>query len=380
MRVLAVSANRSNLIMPAFPLGLSWVSSALKAAGHDVRLLDLRFSERPRRYLAEVIRAFNPDLVGVSLRNIDNQDMLNPLSFVPEASEVVRVVKAVSDIPVVLGGSGFSIFPASCMREIAPDFGVAGEGELSLPMLLRVLEGRGRLEEVPGLLWREGDELRQNPMVFIEDMGELPVPDHMEVDLDLYWRRWGTEGLPGLAAVQTRRGCDRRCIYCSTPGLEDRRLRLRPREAVMEEVGLLTRGREDREIHFVDSLFNIPVKYSAALCGDLSRHCPGIRWRTTYNPSVVDEELIALMARAGCRLVMLGNESGCDAMLENLGKGFHLDKVREAVRLIRGYGMRLHLYLLLSGPGETRESVAESLRFLEQVSPDYATICVGIRI
>ncbi|MDY6796746.1 MAG: radical SAM protein [Actinomycetota bacterium] len=157
-------------------------------------------------------------------------------------------------------------------------------------------------------------------------------------------------------------------------------MRLRPSEALLEEVEMLTRDREDREIHFVGSLFNLPPDYTVALCRDLAHRCPGIIWRITYNPSVIDEELIVSMAGAGCHLVMLGNESGCDAMLDNLGKGVHIDQVREVIRLICRYGMNVYLCLLLGGQGETRRIVSDSLAFLEEMSPRYATISVGIRI
>ncbi len=138
--------------------------------------------------------------------------------------------------------------------------------------------------------------------------------------------------------------------------------------------------RASDRFYFVDSTFNLPPAYAKDLCAAFASANLGIRWRCILYPGFVDEELVRMMAEAGCSEVGLGFESGCPAMLRSYNKKFDLDQVWAASRMLKDYGIRTTGFLLLGGPGETRVSVRESLAFADFLKLDLLKLTAGIRI
>jgi radical SAM superfamily enzyme YgiQ (UPF0313 family) len=132
--------------------------------------------------------------------------------------------------------------------------------------------------------------------------------------------------------------------------------------------------------YFVDNTFNLPPKYAKDLCTALGSAGLGIRWRCILYPGFVDEDMVRKMAEAGCIEVSLGFESGCAAILRKFNKKFDVDQVRAASVMLRNYGIRRIGFLLLGGPGETKESVRESLAFADSLKLDMLKLTMGIRI
>ena len=111
MRVLLINSNLRDDFFAAAPIGLCYIASATESAGHEVKVLDLCFKARIHREIRESVKTFSPDVVGISVRNIDNCNMLYPVSYVPQIREMVRHIRQVSNAPVVLGGAGASLIP-----------------------------------------------------------------------------------------------------------------------------------------------------------------------------------------------------------------------------------------------------------------------------
>jgi radical SAM superfamily enzyme YgiQ (UPF0313 family) len=134
------------------------------------------------------------------------------------------------------------------------------------------------------------------------------------------------------------------------------------------------------QFFFVDNSFNIPEQHALDLCKELARLQPQIRWRCIMYPQGVSEHLVAQMAKTGCCEVSLGFESGCLRILREMHKRYAPHEVREASELLRRHGIRRFGFLLLGGPGETRESVEESLALATSLNLDALRVTVGIRI
>ena len=117
--------------MLTWPLGLACVAAATQKAGHEVKLLDLMEANDPNATLAEAIHEFNPDVIGISVRNIDDQSMENTQFLLDDVREAVAVCRSLSKAPIVLGGAGYSIFPESSLEYLGADMGIQGEGEKS---------------------------------------------------------------------------------------------------------------------------------------------------------------------------------------------------------------------------------------------------------
>ena len=371
MHVLLISANTERINLPTLPFGLALVAAAVRAAGHAVRMLDLRCETDPHAAVARAIRAFRPDAIGISVRNVDDQCMERPRFLLADVAPVVTACRECSSAPLVLGGAGYSIFPAAALAYLGADFGVRGEGEVAFPALLTRLERGGDPADLPGI-YTAGQTGRAGHSL-VADLDSLASPAE-----DL----WPTADPadPDLwVPVQSRRGCPLECSYCSTPGLEGRTIRARSAGRVAKEIARLARA-GFRRFYVVDNTFNLPVDYAVDLCRRLAAERLDIAWRCILYPQNVPEELMRGMAAAGCVEVGLGFESGAVAVLRAMNKRFVPEEVREMSDRLAAHGIRRMGFLLLGGPGETQETVAQSVAFAESLRLDQLRITVGIRI
>jgi radical SAM superfamily enzyme YgiQ (UPF0313 family) len=371
MRVLLVSANTERINLPTVPLGLGYVAAATRRAGHEVAFLDLMVEEEPGTVVSEILERFRPEVIGISVRNIDDQKMEGTRFLLEPIKAIIARCRALTRAPIVLGGAGYSIYPESVLDYLGAEMGIQGEGEWSFPLLLDRLSEGTDPSGVPGLyLLGRGP---QGERTFERDLDSLPVPaDHLSIPpsevTDEYW-------LP----VQTRRGCPMGCSYCSTAMIEGTVTRRRSPELVVQEIARLVH-RGFRRFHFVDNTFNLPVAYARDLCQRINASGLDITWRSILYPWKVDEELVKEMARAGCWELSLGFESGNEKVLRAMNKRFSPDEVRRISRMLGDYGIRRMGFLLLGGPGETRESVEESLGFAESLRLEAMKVTTGIRI
>src|SRR4030042_3390651 len=151
MRVLLISANTEKIHMPTLPLGLACVASATQKAGYDVAMVDLMVEKDTRSALKEAIEGFSPDIIGVSVRNIDDQNMENPIFLLDTVKEIVAGCGSLSGARIILGGAGYSLFPESALSFLGADLGIQGEGEVVFPELIRRIEEGADLFKLPGL-------------------------------------------------------------------------------------------------------------------------------------------------------------------------------------------------------------------------------------
>lgn len=154
MKVLLVSANTEQFNMPAMPLGLACVAAAADEAGHEVLMIDLMFEMDPGAVLGKSIAEFNPECIGISIRNIDDQNYQSSAFFLDKVKEIVAICRKLSPAPVVLGGAGYSIFPEEVLFYLSADMGIEGDGDIIFPALLDRLEKNADTSEIPGLLIR----------------------------------------------------------------------------------------------------------------------------------------------------------------------------------------------------------------------------------
>jgi radical SAM superfamily enzyme YgiQ (UPF0313 family) len=321
--------------------------------------------------LRAAMEGFQPDIIGVSVRNIDDQSMTDTKFLLDQAKGVVTNCRALTDARIVLGGAGFSLFPESALDYLGAEMGIQGEGEKAFPALLEHLEKGADLSLVPGL-YLPGQGLL-GERVFTKDLDEFPLPDdHLLGAADA-----GNEDI--MIAVQTRRGCPMDCSYCSTATIEGRGLRKRSPEAVVEWIA---RRREAgfKRFMFVDNTFNIPAPYARKVCRALANAQLDISWTCIIYPGVGDRDLVNEMAEAGCSEVSLGFESGSDRILAGMNKRFDTKAVREFSSMLADHGIGQIGFQLLGGPGETKKTVMESFHFVDSLPLDVVKVSIGIRI
>lgn len=370
MRVLLISANTDRMNIPPLPLGLALVAAASRRAGHEVTLLNLMFERDAESAIREHIEDFRPGVIGISVRNVDDQNMELPQFLLPRVRQVVSTCRRLCDAPTVLGGAGYSIFPESALRYLGANMGIRGEGETTFPTVLERISRRESVSGLPGvyLPGRPPPERR-----FATNLDELPLPDP---------ELW-IPSVPGSAEfwvpVQSRRGCPMDCSFCSTSAIEGRSIR-RHSPAVIAGWVARAAARGFHNFHFVDNTFNLPPNYAKELCRKIIEMDLDLNiWCIAY-PKWIDSELAQLMARAGCREVSLGFESGSNRILGGFNKRFKTEEVRTVSKVFADVGIQRRGFLLLGGPGETRESVEESLGFADSLNLDALKITVGLRI
>ncbi|MGD9121811.1 MAG: radical SAM protein [Desulfobacterales bacterium] len=357
--------------MPTLPMGLGCVAAATQKAGHDVAFVDLLSAVDIGPLIKKTIHEFAPRVIGISARNIDDQVMQSPRFMLDQAKEVAALCRKLSKAPLVLGGAGYSMFPHSALEYVDADMGIQGEGEVAFPALLKHIEQQSDPGEVPGLYLR-GRGL-QAKRTYVKDLDSLPFPEPSLLltansDTANCW-------LP----FQTRRGCPLDCSYCSTATIEGHRIRQRsPAAAVRELYRWVDAGLN--QLFFVDNTFNLPKSYAMELCKRLAAAALGIGWRCIVYPRKISEDLVKTMARAGCSEVSLGFESGNNDILRAMNNRFDVGEIRQANQIFADYGIRRMGFLMLGGPGETRQSVEQSFDFVESLELDALKITLGIRI
>ena len=378
MKVLCISANDSRLIVPTFPLGLASVVAAL-GRHHEIRVVDCMFTPHCLEAVTQILHDFQPELIALSMRNLDNQDSCQPVFYFPEVKAFIDRLKAQSNRPVVVGGSAFNILPLELADYLSPDFGLVGEGELAFRTLVDTFP-KVNYAGIPGLVWRDGTGWRMTPPQAVPDLDGLPDPAWEYFTPDLYHEAQGSAKLPGMVTVQSRRGCPMRCIYCTTPQLEGRRLRVRSPARV---AAFMAEGYERwglRRYYFVDNIFNYPKNYALELCQAIQALKLPLEWSCLINPAFPDADLFQRIREAGGNRVQVGNESGSDLILTNLGKGFSRRQVEKTFSGLIAAGLEYGCFLLMGGPGETPATVQESVAFLEQYQPFLVNLTVGLRI
>jgi radical SAM superfamily enzyme YgiQ (UPF0313 family) len=371
MRVLLISGNREDIDIRVPPLGLACIAAASESAGHEVHLLDFLVEKDPQAAVAQAIRSFNPEAIGVSVRNIDDQRTRNPKFLLDQARAAVAWCKDASAAPVILGGAGFSILPQAILNYLDADMGIQGEGETIFPELLRRLHAGENVDLLPAL-FRKGSSAPAR-RTFARDLDALPLPDPALLARTL------SGSMDAPVPVQSRRGCPMSCSYCSTPTIEGKSVRWRSPESI---VAWISRWVSEgfKHFYFVDNTFNLPPFYATQLCSKIAAAGLDIHWRCILFPGGLKPNLIEMLAKAGCTEVSIGFESGAESMLHRMRKHFEPGDVRRASELLRQHHIRRMGFLLLGGPGETKDSAEASLDFAEALELDTLKISIGVRI
>ncbi|MEZ4527196.1 MAG: radical SAM protein [Desulfobacterales bacterium] len=370
MKILLISANTEKISMPALPMGLGFVAEAVQHAGHAVRFLDLMGTEAPHEMTENVLKAFQADVIGISIRNVDDQASAAPRFLLREAAELVSLCRKFSSAPIVLGGAGYSLFPEAMLDYLDADMGIQGEGEAAFAELVRRMETQKTLSGIPGLYIR-GKGLQAPRVCIPPDQWSFPDPNLFDPAL--------SQNPAYYLPFHTRRGCPMKCSYCATSVIEGNLIRKCAAPSAVRE---LKKWREAgfSRIFFTDNTFNLPPSHAQQFCELLAAEISDLHWRCILYPGYVTQNLAKVMAKSGCREVSLGFESGSDPVLRGMRKRFASKDIRESAQILTDAGIKFMGFLLLGGPDETRESVLESLEFADSLKPESMKLTVGIRI
>ncbi len=379
-RILLINSNQFKQPWPVIPFGLCHIASVSEKAGHVVEVLDLCFSKNPEKDISKTIKNFRPDIVGVSIRNIDNGAGYNTYFLLEDVKkEVIEPLKKYFQGPIVIGGPAVSINPVEILQYLGLNFAIRGDGELSfLQFVERYLKNDDRkVAQIKGLvIFKNGKVIVDNPPWRIENLDDIPIVDPSRyIDLKEY-RKYNSP-----LQIQTKRGCPLSCIYCTYNKIEGKCYRFKSPKRVVDEIEYLVKKTGINHVEFTDSTFNVPLYHAKAILKEILSRKLNLRLRTMgLNPGSVDEELIELMQKTGFMDVDLGAESGSNTTLKSLRKNFGKKEVLKAGQLLRKYKIPTTWYLLLGAPQESIFTLKETFDTITKAASNWDLINIGIGI
>jgi len=377
MQVLVVAANTIRYPAPVYPLGAACIAAALREAGHEISLLDLGFERAPAAALGRAVRRRRPALTALSLRNGDSTAYPTARSFLPHFKALARSVREHGSGQLVLGGPAATLYPEPYLGETGADALVLGEGEQTVVALCAALQRGDDVSVLPGVVTPATARLAGEPAAAepAADLDALPEPAWDLLPPRRYLRR------AGEANFQTKRGCAFRCVYCPGPRrFEGPGLRLMSPELVVGRLERLVRQHGIDSVFLVDNVFNQPADHAKAICEAIVGSGLKLRWSCQLSPAGFDDELAALLVRAGCASGDFGLDSAVDEVLEGLGKPFRLDDIERAAAACQRAGLRFCASLLFGGPNETLQTAQRTVERIEALRPTAVVAMGGIRI
>ncbi|MCD4654027.1 B12-binding domain-containing radical SAM protein [bacterium] len=350
-----------------YPMWLAYGAGSLQKAGHDIDLID------------SVTKNWTPVEVEAWLLE-HKPDMVVCATSTPSISSDLRVADIVKnclpDTVTVFVGVHVSAEPIGTLESCkSADAVVIGEYDHTLVELADyVADSKRNWKDIRGLAWRDADQITVNdPRPYIEDLDSLPMVAeiyHKHLNYKDYFysiARW-----PEVTLI-TGRGCDHHCIYCVYPqNMTGHRVRYRSIDNVLDEWEYVEKNFDGVRELFIeaDAMTLDRERLRKLMARKIER---GIKIGFTANSRAdVDFETLKWMKKGGCRLLCVGFESGNQSILDNMGKCLKLEQSRQFVRDAKKAGIMIHGCFLVGLPGETHETLAETLEFAKELTPDTA--------
>jgi radical SAM superfamily enzyme YgiQ (UPF0313 family) len=342
--------NASEASPVVFPLGLAYLASMIKHE-HEVHCWDPNVAVNPDREFPQFLEKVVPDVVGVSLRNVDSASSFAPRWYYPDFVSMAKTIKKVMPTcKLVVGGSGFSLFAREIMeRNQEIDFGVIGEGEHAFANLLKNLS---HPERIGNVAFRKNGKILLTDRTW-EDFETLPDPSREFFNLNSYKKKRYS------ISVQSKRGCGFNCIFCPTDFLFGCKYRLKSPKRVVDEIEELTNSYGVDNYFFVDSTFNHPVEHAREVCQELIKRKLEVNWTAEFATAFMNERFAKEAIQTGCRFFYFSPDGASDRALKMLGKDMNMAHVEKTISLAKRLeGMNVGYSFMFDLPRYNSEQVA----------------------
>jgi radical SAM superfamily enzyme YgiQ (UPF0313 family) len=363
----------ARLITPFEPLGLLYIAAVVKEAGYNVSVIDAYAQKISTEELKNKIADSRPDVIGMTTFT-SNGALVYDLG---------RWLKSeFSEITVVLGNIHASVYAEQYLKNKCCDIVVHGEGERTfLEILKSIAADRRDFSDIVGISYlRNGTFIATGEEQVIEDLSALPFPARDLVDQRLY-NIPAISNLPYSAKKNsigkhmfTSRGCPNRCTFCA---VHRNRQRYSDIMKVVDEMELLTTKYNADYIFIMDSLFISNKQRVLGICSEIRNRNLRIKWGCEAHVRYIDEELLKAMESAGCHDMAFGIESGVQRLLNNVHKGTHLDKIKQAIKLVKKTTeIKVSGLFILGLPGETYQDSLQTIAFAKELPLDMAQFSI----
>ena len=354
----SLKAQEKNLgIFP--PLTLCYVASIIEEAGHEVDLIDVNALRLSVEEVAERIRRFHADLLGFTVTTY----------MFHNALRWIRVYKNILQKPVLVGGAQLGLYPKEILTHPEIDYALIGEAETNLPAFLSAWDRKKDLEQVPGICFRRnGSVIVRDPSTVPREIDTIPFPARHHLPNERYYSFISRRS--NFTTMITTRGCPFHCIFCA----QQAKLRVRSAGNVLDEMTEIYERCAIREIDIFDTNFTMNKKRAVEISHGMNDREFHMEWTARTRCDLVDRPLLQAMARAGCRLIMYGIESGDENILRNLKKEIALEQIREVIRWTHEAKIRSLGFFMIGSPGETRETVMRTLQLAKELDLDHIQV------
>ncbi len=341
------------------PLGVMYLASYLREQMEDVecRIVDQTIEKVPFRDIAEMIRTWRPDMVGLSALSAETKAL-------HRTAAVAKQIRP--ETIVVAGGPHPSAYAERVMGDGHFDYVVLGEGELTFHDLVDAIRRGQNVDGIDGLVYRRNGQIKENPRVrYIQDLDALPYPawDLIAIRKYKHYTRMSHTGTRDYMAVFTSRGCPFSCLYCHN--MFGKGFRKRSPEKVFEEFRQLYTRYGIREFEIIDDIFNLDLDRAKRICDLIIQS--GMKIRMTFPNGIrgdrMDQELITKLARAGTIFMAFAVETATPRLQKMLRKNINLEKIRKNISLSRTAGIICQGFFMLGFPTETREELQATVDF-----------------
>lgn len=345
-----------------YPVGIVILAGCMQLSGHEVAILDMNMEPDPYGALKSRLLSFMPDVVGLSLRNIDPLGNKTSSLVPPFMITAKLVATLLPEAWIIAGGTGFSLFPERLMTELPQiHYGIVGEAENSLPLLIASLDCP---PAIPGLCLRTRDGIRIIPPSQSVDMHAYQAPARHLLDPSAYAEI--NSYVPAIG-IETKRGCPFHCSYCVYPRLQGRHMRCRKPQTVVDEIEHLNKEYGISRFHFTDPIVNFPEDHLGDICNEIMQRKLNIRWDGFMREDHFSQRNAALYEKAGCECFSFSPDGLCQESLDILDKRLTEQQILNAASIASKTDVISVYHFMVNVPGETEETCEKGLRFIEKL-------------
>lgn len=374
MKVLLIAPDYPNLPKirgNPFNVGLGYLTGSLKAASHEVKVLDFTSNPNDMNRRLEDALADEPDIVGIS---VTSGNFPSFVSISKKVSAIHRPKLLIAGGPQICLFASVDELKDEILKFIKQDglfdVAVVGEGEKTIIELCDVVEGKRRLEDIKGIIYTEDDKIVVTPKrQFTKDLDSLTYPDYSVFD------SLGKEIIE--YSILTSRGCPYNCSFCKIKFLAGRKWRARDPHELIKELKHAKNKYNVGSFVIVDDNFAQDLDRAKLFCTLLKENKIGLPWRgLQIRADGVDEELLLKMKETGCTLVGFGVESADSEVFNAIGKGCTLEQIEEGIKLAKKAGLLVNCFFVIGLPGSTYESEMKSVEFVRRLNVDFVLYCM----
>lgn len=357
---LPESLNKNQGVLP--PLGLAYIAGSLERAGHNVKIIDAIAENLTRNEVEEKIIGFKPRVVGVTC--------MTPT--IRGALEACRIAKECGAI-VVIGGVHLEAYPRETLSYDFIDYGIIGEGEESVIELLDAIENSKSVDGIRGLVYKKNNEIELNLPRIVEKIDEIPFPARHLLPMEKYN---SIISLYPMTTMITMRGCPFRCGFCFKRET-DKMIRVRNYMKVVDEMEYVVKQFKVKEIMFYDDTFTCNKSHVIDICNEILRRGLRVKWETPTRVDVIDDNLLRLMKKAGCKRLRFGVESGDPGILKLMNKNIDIEMVKKAVRMTQMSGIEVFGYFIIGYANDTPETMQRTINLAKELNCDLVMFTVA---